>query len=239
MSSKLEAIRKLDAFGLLLLLAFGALAVAAGYAALHFGWFRSPWHLAAWLVVCVAFLVVGLPSQTAPQSTVARSKWAERTDIENSRIGEKPEQETVDQGVYLGSFTDRVGAIRLRYKGEKHLICFGPTGSGKSMSIVVPNAQNLRRSMIIIEPKGDVTAITARRRKAIGDKVIVLNPFGMFTKKRRWMKSAGWNPLLHLNPDKPTFASHAMCIVSGVLPPPSSSRRDEGVWSPGWRSACV
>ena len=81
MSSKLKARRKLDAFGLLLVLALGALAVAAGCAALYFGWFRSPWHLAVWLVVCVAFLVVGLPSQGGSEQGIAQSKWATRADI--------------------------------------------------------------------------------------------------------------------------------------------------------------
>jgi hypothetical protein len=104
MSSKLDAVRKFDALGLLFLVAFAALAGAAGYAALHFGWFSSPWHLAVWLVVCVAFLVVGLPGQTAPQSTVARSKWAKRTDIENSSIGEKPS---------IKAFTSAVSSIEL------------------------------------------------------------------------------------------------------------------------------
>ena len=31
------------------------------------------------------------------------------------------------------------------------------------------------------------------------------------------MKSAGWNPLLQLKPDKPNFASHAMCIADAIV----------------------
>jgi type IV secretion system protein VirD4 len=227
MSSKLEATKNLDAFGLFLLSVLGALAVAAGYSALHFGWFGSPWEFAAWLFVCGGVLVVGLPNQNAPQATVAHSKWAERADIEKAGIGEEDNPE-VDQGIYLGQFKDEAGSgglIHLFYKGIKHLICFGPTSSGKSMSIIVPNAQNARRSMIIIDPKGDVTAISARRRKAptpanpkgIGEKVIVLNPFGLFTKKRPYMKSAGWNPLKQIKTDSPNFASHAMCVADAIV----------------------
>ena len=67
MSSKLETLRNLDALAVSILLAIGGLAVAAGYAALHFGCFCSPWEFAAWLFVCTAFLVVGLQTQTAPQ----------------------------------------------------------------------------------------------------------------------------------------------------------------------------
>ena len=219
MLAKLQAIRNLDTVGLVIALAFVGLAVGATYAALHFGWFRSPWELAGWLVVCMSFLVIGLPSQSAPQSNVAKSRWASRLDLYSYDIAEASKPETEDQGIYLGAFDDRDprGKVPLRYKGEKHLICFGPTGSGKSMSIIVPNAQNLRRSMIIVDPKGDVTAISARRRKAIGEKVIVLNPFNVLTKKRPYMKSVGWNPLSQLKPDSPNFASHAMCIADAIV----------------------
>src|SRR5271170_6327978 len=129
MFAKLAAIKSIDTVGLLLWLALGGLAVAAGYAALHFGWFRSPWELAGWLVVCISFLVIGLPSQSPPQANVAKSRWAERIDLFHYDIAEtsKPETETEDQGIYLGLFddNDRRGAVPLRYKGVKHLICFG------------------------------------------------------------------------------------------------------------------
>jgi hypothetical protein len=68
MSPKRQRKRRLDAFGLLLVLALGAVAVAGAYAALHFGWFSSPWHFAAWVVVIVAALVLAasLPAYVAP-----------------------------------------------------------------------------------------------------------------------------------------------------------------------------
>ena len=155
-------------------------------------------------------------SRPAPQKeVVAYSIWARLEHLMKSGIAESigtdesdnPRAETPkeDKGIYLGLFVDGLTRVVLRYKGVKHLICFGPTSSGKSMSLIVPNAQNLRRSMIIIDPKGDVTAITARRRKAIGDKVIVLNPFGVLTKKRRHLKSAGWNHPVAVEAEQPEF----------------------------------
>jgi hypothetical protein len=55
-------IRRFDKLVVVLVAVPAALAVAAIYAALHFGWFSSPWQLAAWLVICVAFVVVGVPA---------------------------------------------------------------------------------------------------------------------------------------------------------------------------------
>ena len=55
-----EAMKRIDAIGLCLASVLAALALGAGYAALYFGWFRSPWELAGWLVVGLAFVAAGL-----------------------------------------------------------------------------------------------------------------------------------------------------------------------------------
>ena len=153
MPSKLEAIRKLDAFGLLLLLGLAALAVGAGCAALYFGWFRSPWQLAVWLVVCVAFLVVGLPTTKAERNKGSLSQNGRRARTSNARaLTKKPraqgrETEAGKEGVYLGFFADDEGAMTLRYKGGKHLLSFGTPGANKSAGLVVPNLAHLPRSV--------------------------------------------------------------------------------------------
>ena len=60
-------VKKIDRLGAVLLAALAAAAIGAAYAALHFGWFRSPWELAAWLFFAGAFIAVGLGAQsTAP-----------------------------------------------------------------------------------------------------------------------------------------------------------------------------
>ena len=54
--------KRVDTLVVLLVAILAALVVAAVYTALHFGWFGSPSELAVWLLVCVAFLVVGVPA---------------------------------------------------------------------------------------------------------------------------------------------------------------------------------
>jgi hypothetical protein len=65
------AVKRIDKLGLTLVGALAALALGAGYAALHFGWFSSPWELAGWLVVGFAFLAAGLGVQAnlTPRNT--------------------------------------------------------------------------------------------------------------------------------------------------------------------------
>jgi len=66
-----RAVKRIDKLGLTLVAVLAALACGAGYAALYFGWFRSAWELAGWLVVGFAFLAVGLGVQAnmTPKNT--------------------------------------------------------------------------------------------------------------------------------------------------------------------------
>ena len=95
--------RRFDALGLLLWLALGGLAVAAGYAALHFGWFSSPWELAAWLVVCIAFFVsaASLPSHvpSAPKNTLVHgaARPASETEAQAAARGAVKAREIHEQ----------------------------------------------------------------------------------------------------------------------------------------------
>lgn len=218
MSSKLEAIKQLDTVGIAIALVLGGLALASGYAALHFGWFRSPWELAVWLVVCVAFLVIGLPSQSGTQATIALSKWATRADIEQAGIDENPSRplKVGEEGIYLGFFADKVSALTLRYFGKKHLLGFGPPGANKSTGLFVTNLAHLRRSIIVLDPKGELAAITARAREKFG-RVIVLNPFDELTDKAPHLKSEGWNPLRQLDKSSPDFGDDALCIADAII----------------------
>ncbi len=220
-ADKIGKRRGLDVVGVLLFGVLGLGAVAAGCAALHFGWFSSPWELAAWLIVCTAFLVVGLPRQGGTQQGIAMSKWATREDIERAGIDEKtprtmPETEAGKEGVYLGFFADKGGAITLRYKGGKHLLSFGTPGANKSTGLVVPNLAHLPRSIIVIDPKGELAAITARKRATMG-RVVVLNPFDLFKDELPHLASAGWNPLLQLDPESHDFEGDAFCIADALI----------------------
>jgi type IV secretion system protein VirD4 len=82
------------------------------------------------------------------------------------------------------------------------------------MGLIVPNIADLPRSMIVIDPKGQLCSITARRRARMG-RVVVLNPFGMFPELPH-LKDCGWNPL-RLKPQSPDFAGDARCIADAIL----------------------
>jgi len=105
---------------------------------------------------------------------------------------------------------------RLRYKGDKRLLCFGSTGANKSTGLLVPNLATLRRSMIVIDPKGQLAAITANKRRKMG-RVIILNPFDELLDLRPDLESAGWNPLAQLDAESEDFGADARSLAEAMV----------------------
>jgi type IV secretion system protein VirD4 len=88
----------------------------------------------------------------------------------------------------------RVTAYRstkpISYVGDGHLMTIAPTGAGKGRSSIIPNLLGYPGSVVVIDPKGENYAVTSRRRKAMGQEVFCLDPFGVLGGK-----SDGLNPL--------------------------------------------
>lgn len=59
---------------------------------------------------------------------------------------------------------------------EGHLMTIAPTGQGKGRSCIIPSLLRWRHQAIVIDPKGETAAVTARQRAAFGD-VIIIDPF--------------------------------------------------------------
>jgi len=117
--------------------------------------------------------------------------------------------------IYLGCFRDvtktQAGA-ELTYAGERHLLLIGPNGSGKGTRLLVPNLLRLQdRSVIVIDPKGELTAITARQRSKFS-RIVVLNPFDVLG-----LGGTGFNPLAALDPDSPTFVDDAAGLAEALI----------------------
>ena len=85
-----------------------------------------------------------------------------------------------EEGITLGRYFDeaagRVGD-KIAYGGERHVLLFGPNGTGKGTRFLIPNLLSINdRSIIVIDPKGELAAVTADYRRTISD-VVMLNPF--------------------------------------------------------------
>jgi type IV secretion system protein VirD4 len=115
----------------------------------------------------------------------------------------------------------QTGAMRRRvaYALNRHVMCFGPTRSGKGVCLEIPNLLRLGAggrdneplSIISIDPKGQNAAVTARWRSRVSD-VVFINPLNLLG-----LGSSGFNPLARLDPAAPHFFLHASAIAEALV----------------------
>ncbi|MCA2668839.1 MAG: type IV secretory system conjugative DNA transfer family protein, partial [Microcystis sp. M045S2] len=75
---------------------------------------------------------------------------------------------------------DLTGSDPIIYEGDSHLLSVAPTGAGKGVSVIIPNLLYYGGPVVVFDPKGENYAVTAKRRREMGHKVIKLDPFGVF-----------------------------------------------------------
>jgi type IV secretion system protein VirD4 len=71
----------------------------------------------------------------------------------------------------------------LTYAGDGHLLTVAPTGAGKGVGAIIPALLTYPGSVIVTDIKGENYQVTARRRREMGQRVVVLDPFSLVTPK--------------------------------------------------------
>ncbi|WP_077920580.1 type IV secretory system conjugative DNA transfer family protein [Spirosoma sp. 209] len=77
-------------------------------------------------------------------------------------------------GLYIGG-----GYV---FKDKGHILTVAGTRGGKGTNLIIPNLLGLgdyQGSWVVIDPKGENAAITARYQRETGRQVVVLNPWGL------------------------------------------------------------
>lgn len=120
----------------------------------------------------------------------------------------------------------------LRYAGDRHIITIAPSRSGKGTTAIIPTLLDYDASVLVIDPKGQNTAVTAARRRAMGHEVIVINPFGLHSREPWKLPRHRFNPLAAINPRSANVVAdvsslcEALIINDGKDPHWTNSARD-------------
>jgi type IV secretion system protein VirD4 len=100
----------------------------------------------------------------------------------------------------------------LAYAGERHLLLIGSNGAGKATRVLIPDLLSLKdRSLVVIDPKGELAAVTADYRRTIGE-VLIVNPFDVLG-----LGSVGFNPLAGLDPKAASFVDDAAGLGEALV----------------------
>ncbi len=63
------------------------------------------------------------------------------------------------------------------HKGPGHLMTIASTGAGKGVGCIIPTLLRHKGPVVVIDPKGENYAVTARARAEMGQKIVLLDPF--------------------------------------------------------------
>lgn len=108
------------------------------------------------------------------QTLFGKARAANWDEIQRAGFG-------TSAGLYVGRFDQPGGAVSVFYEKDRHAVTVAPNGSGKGRTVLIPHCAHWQESLIAMDIKGELAAITAQhRRDVLGQEVFILNPYGLF-----------------------------------------------------------
>lgn len=98
---------------------------------------------------------------------------------------------------------------------DRHIMTVAGSRAGKSVGLI-SNMLFYRGSVLAMDPKGELARLTAARRRAMGQKIFVLDPFGTAGSEVDSCR-ASYNPMDVLDLEGPTFLEDAALIAESVV----------------------
>lgn len=134
------------------------------------------------------------------QSLYGDSKLAKRTDLEKAGL-------LGDDGILIGKFEN----LYLRIGGNRHVMLKAPTGEGKGVAVVMPNALAWKQSMIAFDLKDELRKLSSGFRAQF-QLVFSFNPLSETYQTHRY------NPLSYLPEDPNLRINEIQKIANFFLP---------------------
>lgn len=142
-----------------------------------------------------------------PSGSFGTAKWGD-----GERLARNPD------GVELGRRLED-GAV-LRYVGDGHLITVVPTGGGKGISAVIPALLHYPGSILVPDVKPELYAVTARRRREMGQKVVCIDAWDEVG------GTDGINPMDLIDPESPDALDDAEMVADMMVATGEQTPRD-------------
>jgi type IV secretion system protein VirD4 len=152
----------------------------------------------------------GLSSRYLSEQAVPQARWqAPEIILERQALAYDPDNP--GRKILIGAFGDKLVGIG----DNRHVLTVAGSRSGKSVTLI-GNLLFYRGSVLAMDPKAELANITAERRAALGQKVIVLDPFNHAAGRLAPYRKA-YNPLAVLKPENPTIIEDAGLIADALV----------------------
>lgn len=151
--------------------------------------------------------VVG--DMAASQATHGSARWGTAAEMRQGGHLVAPGKPT---GFALARVPDAPAGLDKRFRYMGHVVTVAPTGSGKGIGAVIPNLLDYPGSMLVTDYKGENAAVTARARRALGQAVHVIDPFGV-----NGADGAAFNVLDRLDTGNPDCVSESAILADALV----------------------
>lgn len=152
----------------------------------------------------------GVASRYLSQQSVPQARWQLPEDILNSKaLAYDPNHP--GSKILIGALGDKLIGI----EDNRHVLTVAGSRTGKSVTLV-SNLLFYSGSVLALDPKAELAALTAERRSELGQQVYVLDPFNYTPDNLRHLR-ASYNPLSVLTLDSPTLIEDASLIADAMV----------------------
>jgi type IV secretion system protein VirD4 len=115
----------------------------------------------------------------------------------SARFATATERSRLREGLELGRDPDTGRAVRVAVQGT--LVTIAPPRKGKTSGLLIPNLavpepQGWSGPAVVLDPKGEVYRAVVARRRALGRRVVCLDPLGLAGGTDRWNPLQGRDP---------------------------------------------
>lgn len=161
--------------------------------------------IATIITVIVVLNLLGWRVQGKPPTTFGSASWMVFWEAYGRKL--------LRPGGFLAGDWEGLCPVWLRFQ---HAITFGPTGSGKGTTAIIPNLLS-QDHVFLVDPGGENTAVVIDDWRARGLSVHVINPFGLLTDAPHALPQHRFNPLALLRTDSDALTADSKLIAEMLI----------------------
>lgn len=144
-----------------------------------------------------------------------------KADLGTAQIHDLVGCPATGDNIILGSIPGvKLGSNKfLAIEPEQHALTVAATRTGKSVTQIATNLLKYKGSAVVVDPKGEIAFITSKARRAMGQKIILLDPWGEVQRRYDCFDDeiASYNLLEFLDVDGPKYVDDLNYITNALI----------------------